>query len=562
MIKKKTKNHQKRSVKDKDGKYKILLILPKQEDVQINYNYAFPMGLSYISTILKRADYDVDCINLNHMPGTINEILKLELVKKRYDFIGTGHVCLGYPIVQQIIDSIRIISPQSKIILGGIIMMKNEPKLMFEYLNPDFGIIGEGEVTIIELLKAIEHKKDLREVNGIIYRDENNNTIITDKRELIQDLDTIPFPDFGSFDFKGHLDNSKTDFSYITNIFDKPRVYPILGSRSCPFQCTFCYHDTNYRERSLKNIFQEIRFAIKKYDINKLVLYDDCFSAKKDRVIKFCEGMKNLMNELGREIKWDIQLMVISVDDLTLKMLKEAGCDVVSYGFESFSLKILQSMKKPITPEQIDFAFKETLAAGMTVQANFIFGDPAETVETYNQTLKYWKDNCLGQVNLFFVQPYPGSQIFDYCLKKGIIKDKLDFIKTKLSDASGAGTASKRIIFDLGINMTSMTDKQFKKMKKKIISYRTKFLPLANVLEIDQSQVLLVCPFCGKKVHYKNCLIKSKFLYDFPLVCRNCKKSIQVRSLLKNIGYKFYPLVHPPYLLYKKLKYWLNQKSH
>ena len=116
----------------------------------------------------------------------------------------------------------------------------------------------------------------------------------------------------------------------------------------------------------------------------------------KKRLLEFCDGIKKLKSEISWDLKWSPQLTVHSVDGDLLKIMKEAGCELISYGFESFSPIVLKSMGKPITPQQIDNAIKETLKAKIAIQANFIFGDIAETKETAEETLNYWKNHCKG----------------------------------------------------------------------------------------------------------------------------------------------------------------------
>src|SRR3972149_3458573 len=118
--------------------------------------------------------------------------------------------------------------------------------------------------------------------------------------------------------------------------FDYPRIYPILCSRGCPYKCTFCYHYERYRARSLDNIMEEISSAVKRYRANIIAVNDECFGLKKDYLYEFCNRMKKIRDETPWELKWVCQMTVRSVDRDRLTALKEAGCYMISYGFESF----------------------------------------------------------------------------------------------------------------------------------------------------------------------------------------------------------------------------------
>lgn len=496
-------------------KSSILLIIPRYNMTnQINHNYAFPFGLGYISAILKKQGYPVDCLNLNHKKGKIEDVLKKALDEKKYDFVCTGNLAVGYNITEKIISSARKHNSKPQIILGGLIIT-SEPELIFNTLNPDFGVIGEGEETIIELLEAVKKKENLENVKGIIYTKDGQLTI-TQKRDGPKDLDSLPFPDFDGLKFEEQVNHQHCNDNFVCNQFDFPRLYPILGSRGCPFQCTFCYHYDRYRARSVKNILEELNTNVKKYNINIVQLYDECFAVDKERVREFCEGINKLSNVISRKLSWICQIRVDSFDKEVLKLMRESGCSLISYGFESFSPTVLKSMEKNITPEQIEKAFKDTLEAGISIQANFIFGDIAETKETAKETIDWWKKNSKGNINLCYVRPYPGSVIYKHCIKKGIIKDKLEFIKNIDSNS-------------LVMNMTdNMTDKEDKKLKQRTLvdlrrEYGSWVVPISIKKDINNTfSITVKCPYCKKIITYRNCLFNNAIIYLDRLTCREC----------------------------------------
>ena len=512
---------------------KILIVIPRYNLTnKRDYEYAFPFGLGYISSALKNAGYSVDCLNLNHFDGTIEYLMNKILDSKKYDIVCSGHMGIGYTVIEKIINSAKAHKSKPKIIIGGTIITA-ESKLMFESLKPDFGVIGEGDITIIELIKCLENKEDLKKVNGIVYW-ENGGPIFTKPRELINDLDSLPTPDFQGIGFKEQLDNMGSNSSPY-GLFDEPRVYPILCSRGCPFQCTFCYHSIGmrYRIRSIRNIMKELEGAVKRYKINTICIYDDLFSLNKERLYKFCREIKKLINKLQWECKWTCQLSVRDVDKEMLEKLKDAGCYAVSYGFESYSQKVLNSMKKPITPKQIDNAIKLMKETGLSIQGNFIFGDIAETKESAKETLDYWKKNCSGEIYLGFIQPYPGSKIYERCIQRGIIKDRLDFIKNKMNITNW-------------FNMTdSMTDEEVLQLKKDILEARRKYAKYVVPLKIRKKKgnrysVLVECPFCKKKINYRNFSIQDRILYTFWISCRSCKMRFSVVSRIYKFGVNHY----------------------
>lgn len=517
---------------------KILLIIPKYTYSNLtknpNYSYYFPIGLGYIASVLKKEGYDFDCLNLNHYYGTVEELIQNRLDQIKYDFVLSGHMGMGYLMIEKIINSVKKHLSKPKVIIGGP-LITSEPELMTQNLNYDFGVVGEGERTIIELLTFLEKGKDVSKVDGLVYKGKDGKVVVTKKREVIKDLDSLPFPDFEAMGLNEqlkHLSSGEAFFNY----FDYPRVYHILGSRGCPFQCTFCYHslgDYSYRTRSVKNIIAEICYAIEHFKINAVHLNDDMFSYHPERIKEFCKEIKKIIKETPWEFKWDCFLSVNKIDENLLKLMKDSGCLVIGWGLESYSPIVLKSMRKPITPEQIDRAVKLSMKYKIVNNANFIFGDVAETKETAKETMDYWKRNCMGQIKLFFIHPYPGSEIFHHCIKKGIIKDKLDYIKNRIHHTNI-------------INMTdNMTNEEFNQLIDSVWENSIKYSGYIRPIEFkrsgkDRMDFKVRCPFCKEVIEYKNCLVKNPIYYSQQVACKKCMMRFFFASRLYTLTTKYY----------------------
>jgi len=510
----------------------VLLIVPKYDLTKPNkksYNYQVPLGLAYICAVLRKERYSVDCLNLNHLNGSVKELVVRALARRNYDFVCTGHFGVGFPIIEKIINAVREYD-QNKIIIVGGPLISSEPKFMTEHLNFNFGVIGEGEATIIDLLNAIKNKRDFSSVRGIVYKNKSGEIVMTAPRERIDNLDSIPFPDFSDFGLDEKI-NKSYSIDSLLGALDYPRTYFLIGSRGCPFQCTFCYHTvgSKYKTRSIKNIIQELEFAIDKYRINSFQLYDDLFSANKERLYDFCMEIKKLNKRKNVDLKWTCSLWVTSAEENLLETLKDAGCISIGFGFESYSREVLKSMKKNITPEQIDHAVKLCMKMKMPIVGNFIFGDVAETSETARETINYWKEHCKDQIKLFFIHPYPGSEVYNHCLRKGLIKDKLDFIKNKIPHT-------------FFMNMTEkMTDEEFEKLKREIYDLKVRYgnyvVPFMVEKESkkDVYNFYVKCPFCRETSIHKNNFVPMRFFYRFHVHCRKCG----MRYHLASRFYKF-----------------------
>jgi len=486
--------------------------------IKRDYIYSFPIGLSYISAVLKKSGQTVQCLNLNHCDGLIEDIIKEKLSNENFDFIITGGLSPHYPDIKHCVEIIRKYAPRTKIILGGGIISA-QPEIMFNLLRPDYAVIGEGELTVKELIECIEKNDDINCVDGLIYRDSSTNLVFTKPREYIKDVDTIPWPDYESLGFEEQLDHTKSS-DVLYNIVDYPRIYPLLASRSCPFSCTFCYHPlgNKYRQRSVDNIIQELAYVIPRFKINIIFFYDELFAPNKARIDEFCKKLKDLLKEIPWDVKWNCGMRVDSITEEMIKTMKEAGCYHIGFGLESMSQKVLDSMKKRITPEQIDNALRITARNGIIGGGMFIFGDTAETVETATKTLTYWKNNegILGVIGLGFIILYQGTENYKQAVKRGIIKDEIAFIEDRVINNRGFKP----------INFTeNMTDAEYKMLIYDVTSvyFTLKYysLPIKNIQKNGVNEVHTKCPHCKQISVNKNYYLPQNFYYA-SIYCKKC----------------------------------------
>jgi radical SAM superfamily enzyme YgiQ (UPF0313 family) len=519
------------------------LLAGDTEAERANFNYNVPIGLAYISAVLKNDNHSVMFLNLNHLDGTVDELIKNEIANNNYQIVITGGLSPFFPQVKTVVESVRRHAGNVKIILGGG-LISSQPEIMFRLLEPDFGVIGEGEETIIELLDCIKNNNDPGTVDGIIYHDSENAVKITNTRKPIKDLDQLPWPDYDGMGFLEYLDHMRPSDNLFLDVVDNPRGYVMVSSRSCPFLCTFCYHPigNKYRQRSVRNIIEEIKYSVKKYNVNIIIFYDELLTQDKNRLSELCRNIKEFSSTLPFKLKWMCQMRVDGLDENIVQEMKDAGCYFFSLGLESYSATVLKSMKKKITPEQIDNALRICKRAGMAVQGNFIFGDLAETKETYQETLNYWKNNqdlIRGSVSLMHIILYQGSYIYKNAVERGIIKDEVQFIEERAKED-----------FPAPINFTvGMTDEEYQQMINDLIEaygiprYYTNLI--SNIQTDDRYEIKVCCPFCKEILEYKNYHYPPNFT-RIEITCRKCGsrfvipgKGLKLKIfIVKLFGYK------------------------
>mgnify|MGYP006338613651 FL=1 len=405
-----------------NNKLNVLYIIPRYRTYGMEGHYVMPMGILYVSAYVKRSDIaNVYTLNLNHESGEEYDILQSYITKNNIDFVGLGGLSGEYSDIFRVVSYVRKIDPNVIIQVGGGIMTADPMVTMQAMPDVDFGIIGEGEQTSVELIDAIARKIDVTSVNGIIYRDENGLRI-TNRRVEIDDLDTLPLPDYEGFNYAEYL-RLNPDLS------DEGKKYSqvsVIGGRSCKYNCTFCFHPSGskYRQRSLDSIFSEIDYLIKNYDISYIALREELFATDNERVRQFCERVR------AYDFDWSIQLRIDSINQELVDLLKNTRCRYLFVGVESADDRVLKSMRKGITLTQIEHTLDMLRDAGLNSRSGVIFGDTVETFETAMFTLDWFKKNYTKyRMFVDMIIAFPGSVLYRRACDSGVIPNPVEFLK-------------------------------------------------------------------------------------------------------------------------------------
>jgi len=427
-------------------KLNFLIVMPRLVQV-VGEGYQFSLGIAYISSSLKAAEYNVYTLNLNHVED-IYGVLEQTITERKIDAVLAGGISIQYNTIFELVKFTKTVNPKIINIVGGGLITA-EPEVAFDALEfIDFGVIGEGEITICELAYALENNGDFSEINGIIYK-ENGKFVRTLPRSSIKDIDTIPWPDYDGFELEHYLSLPPPD----VNNLGEERLVMLLTSRSCPFSCTFCFHTVSkeFRKRSIESVIQELEYLRDKYAVKFVFLADELFGFQKSRLKEFCEHMERF------NLPWCGSFRVNDINEENITYLKKGHCRRVGLGLESADNRILQSMRKQITVEQIEQSLKLLVDAEIPFSGNFIFGDIEETVETASNTLAWWENHLEYNINLWPIVSYPGSHLYHYACEKGIIKDRVQYLK----DGCPAVNVSKMNPNEMSWLVTNLLEKPF-----------------------------------------------------------------------------------------------------
>jgi len=413
---------------------KILLINPPSE----LKTPVLPLGLAYIAAYLVNNKINVSVIDALAENISFQE-LKDKLSRSKADIIGIYMVSPRYDEAKTTIEICRQVLPSSVIIAGGPHPSAVPIETLKEIPQLNICAVGEGEITMLELIKCFQNGSNFSTVDGIAFREKNTGKIIITKpRDFIKNLDILPFPARHLFPIKKY----KTHSPYGR----KNPYFSMITSRGCPFQCAYCSKDVfkeNFRALSAKRVCDEIENLIKQYNVREIHFYDDDFTMDIKRAEEICDEI------IRRKIKiiWSCTTRVNLVNERLLKKMKEAGCWLISYGVESGNQKILDSIKKGITIKQIVSAFELTRKIGISTLAFFMLGLPGETSETIKESIELAKKLKPNFVSWGILIVYPGSGFFK-SVRDGTYKGRLRVLNRKESLTSTFSEKGNYLVFE------------------------------------------------------------------------------------------------------------------
>ena len=368
--------------------------------MNVGRNHTFSLGLGYLAAVLRDAGHEVNL--LDPEPVGMDERQVADYVREREPrLVGVSCATPNFRGARRIGQLVREVTP-APIVLGGIHVSALPRETLKQNPQFDMAAIGEGEQTVRELCEALESDApDLSAVNGLMFR-RDGEFVQTPPRQVIRDLDSLPFPardlvDLNLYRPQVHLYRGRKSATLIT-------------SRGCPAGCTFCAtHVTmgkRFRFHSAEYVVAEVELLARKYGVRDLVIVDDTFTIKKDRVRKICE----LLIQKNLKVGWFCFVRVNDASEELFRLMKRAGCYSVFFGVESADPQVLRNIKKGATVEQARQALRIANRLGFKTEAGFMFGNPGDTRETMRKTVRLALElsPVIGSFNI--MTPYPGTE--------------------------------------------------------------------------------------------------------------------------------------------------------
>ena len=415
-----------------------------------------PVGLGSVMTYFKEKNYNFTLLDID-INEFDNEYVEKYLKRSNFDCILIGTLVTHYKWMKWFVNTAKGSQPNTKIIVGNSVA-SSIPELFLSKTKADVAIIGEGEISAYETVEAFRLEKDLKTVEGIVFKDAEGNIVLNEPRK-VGNINDFPIIEWDFFDVERYLNKPAVNTDRNP---EKMRVLPIITARGCAFKCTFCHYvfwNDPYRNRTPKSILTEIEFLINKYNVNYIEFWDDRSFSSSIQVEKLCDEII----KSGLKFKWNASVRVdlfsrarLTIEDSirVAKKMKKAGCYQVGFSLESGNQEILEMMNKKIEADSFYNTIYILREADIICETSVVFGYPIETRETIKQTF----DQCLKAgvyPSIGFLLPLPATGMYDYAKVNGFITDEDRYLES-ITERQ-----------DICINLTKMSDKDIMNQIKK-----------------------------------------------------------------------------------------------
>lgn len=385
-----------------------------------------PIGPAYLSAVLEASGYKTDIIdgigeNLMNLKRSDCGRFNLQGMTQQeiLDRIDPEAKVLGISMMfsqewvfhRDLIEAIKSKRPDLIIVAGGEHVTALPEFVLRDCPDIDYVISGEGELSFLHLVHTVFYDGDLTSVSGLSYIDSNDKFVSHLGAKRFAEINSIPWPKWDKIPLENYF------IDHWTMGISKGRNMPIVATRGCPYQCTFCSNPTmwttRYVLRTPSDVVDEIEYLIETYQVNNIDFYDLTAIVKKDWILEFCDEL------MRREIKIEWQLpsgtRSEALDTESLTAIKKAGCAYLVYAPESGSERTLVSIKKKIDLDRMKKSMRLAKACDITVKANLIVGFPDEKISDVLKTYLFAvKMAILGvdDCNISLFACYPGSELF------------------------------------------------------------------------------------------------------------------------------------------------------
>jgi radical SAM superfamily enzyme YgiQ (UPF0313 family) len=360
-----------------------------------------PVGALSLATCAAREGHEVGFFDEGALMDRRETVLDF-LDRFRPQMVGLSLYTTNLLHTYWLVRLIRSNHPDARIVVGGPHFTAMPERTLEECPEIDYGVLGEGEITLTKLLEALDQGRGAGDVAGLFLRN-GDGLQFTGARETVKNLDEIPFPDSGflrGFQYPGD------------DVRLGSRLGTIVTSRGCPFDCNFCNKSvfgSTYRRRSPEHVAAEIRHQVDVLGIDSVYFQDDLFAVNAD----WLQRLYRAMEAEGLRLPWKCLGRAGALSAEAYADMARHGCYLVSFGVEAGNPEVLERTGKRLTREQIREGFRQARRAGLQTYGFFIFGHPGEGLEEIRETFAFCRELAPDFVSFFNLVPFPGTGVYE-----------------------------------------------------------------------------------------------------------------------------------------------------
>lgn len=375
--------------------------LGDQKDISAVFNLMPPLGMMSIAAVLEKNGCDVEIIDCYGYPLSSEELAD-KIIAMHPDAVGFSCTTSSFLEGNRIAELIKQQRPDIFTVFGGAHACTIGAELLDSFPAIDYLVIGEGENTMLELVQA--SFRNVEQIPGVACR-VDGKAFFTGKRELIKNLDDLPFPAY-------HL-LPEFPKRYNLPLFSYPKApnTSLISSRGCPYSCSYCdrsVFSSGFRFNSPEYIVEHMAMLNRDYGIRHVFFYDDLFTFDRKRVARFCE----IKAAKGLDVTYNCIARLEHVDAELLQLLKQSGCWQVNFGIESGDPEVIKKHRKFFALDEVGRKLKMVKDAGMRVKGLFMIGLPGENEATICRTIDYALSLPLDEINVTKFTPFPGAPVY------------------------------------------------------------------------------------------------------------------------------------------------------
>lgn len=360
------------------------------------------LGMLVLAAVARQRGYRVHLIDAKQAGASVDDVSR-QIVGLQPDYLGISATTISVTNGARIAERVKALCPNVVTVLGGAHVSAIPERTLEAFPGIDFGIVGEGETSLFELLARLEDGRPVDGVPGLAYR-RDGRVQANPRAPYIDDLDALPLPGWDLLaDFPHRFQPS---------LFSYPRtpVATLITSRGCPFSCSFCDRSTSGKKGRMHSVDYVVRMCrhLAGLGVRHIIFVDDLFTVRRQRVVDLCHAF---LDE-GFTFSWSCNSHPNLLDLDTMKLMHRAGCWQIAYGIESGSQRILDVVKHEVRIPRMRETLRMTRAAGIRAKGYVMIGHPTEGLDSLAETAEFLKVVELDLCQITKFTPYPGTPAY------------------------------------------------------------------------------------------------------------------------------------------------------